>query len=1015
MAGLGFNGRAAAPGTQREDAPLLRAERGEGSNFSNQQSFSDSGSLYPPTPQTMSYPGASSSYSPLPQNANGYSPLPQGLPQGRREEPARPAPTGGIDSNAQLDVVQFSNMFFYVNEGDGKANVSAMRIGNLQTPCSVQFHTEDNSAKAGHKYKKTEGKIDFLPGEEMKSVEIKIIQDDSFDTNLDFSVVLGAAVGCQLDGFLQSCRVVIIDDDVFPDNKYAERIAKDDNLDGIGVQLLTKFIFFAIERIPMVRFRTICNFAMDQVFNLAYLWSIYLNVYMVDVVFAVHDETSNDKLWIKNQRFWTVVLCAFGVIIPKALLNYIEFQEDNDLAVGGKVKLHLRVNLFRKYLYYNQTSHSKVSAQELTKAMQDDINELVSYGFMVIFKIAQQSVKVGVILYFLVKKRPSTALPLIVYPIAMALVLNLRYEKTLLYKDELRDAQKRTMQTLRESCDDINLIKEYNMRTAVVNRYEATLRAEGPAGDDYGIYDFNTMLIMPWITNVSIMIFMILGGHFVLHGELSLGAYLATIGIYKDAGDLFSGFYGHLKDCYGVIGPLLRIVRLLNMETDVTGAMEQAHERTQGMISELKADENLRKQGKSQTPRGVSRFDMLHLKLVHASLANDRGGPLFPCLQDISVEVPQGKLVAILGPHGSGKFSLLKLLTGLVKPRNGKILVPTHLRCICVGNKPEIFKNGNLLENLTFGTKDEYDKARLVKLCDAVGLGQHTKKIMAQDIKEKGNADSDEAKQRKEKGIPWHDELSSSEKQKMSITRALNLNPEVMLLHRPVDEMEADHAARILDVFRRQVDEKGIFNTPEQKTIARPHTVFFTTGEDRERAESAADVADVVWHTHPEKGFRVAPGGRAGTGMSSMNGGGGKGENKIISSWSKECRNLQGEVDKQKHLHQASLEEMEQQRYEIEHLKSEADYVRGTLNDVTSQAKRALRDARTYESDLHSYEVKQAETSSFWTACVERQSPPNPKTIARSLTDIISAGEGGQNRKKGTSPGPAQNGSRPPF
>ena len=34
--------------------------------------------------------------------------------------------------------------------------------------------------------------------------------------------------------------------------------------------------------------------------------------------------------------------------------------------------------------------------------------------------------------------------------------------------------------------------------------------------------------------------------------------------------------------------------------------------------------------------------------------------------QDISEEVPQGKLVAILGPHGSGKFSLLRLLTGLV-------------------------------------------------------------------------------------------------------------------------------------------------------------------------------------------------------------------------------------------------------------------------------------------------------------------------------------------------------------
>merc|ERR1719456_270324 len=164
----------------------------------------------------------------------------------------------------------------------------------------------------------------------------------------------------------------------------------------------------------------------------------------------------------------------------------------------------------------------------------------------------------------------------------MALVLNLRYEKTLIYKDELRDAQKNTMACLTQSCDDINLIKEYNMRTSVVQTYEATLKAEGPAGDHLGVYDFQTMLIMPWITNVSIMIFMILGGHFVLTDQLSLGAYLATIGIYKDAGELFSNFYGTLKDCYDVIGPLLRVVRLLNLETDVAASMQQAKERTEG-------------------------------------------------------------------------------------------------------------------------------------------------------------------------------------------------------------------------------------------------------------------------------------------------------------------------------------------------------------------------------------------------------------------------------------------------
>jgi ABC-type bacteriocin/lantibiotic exporter with double-glycine peptidase domain len=308
--------------------------------------------------------------------------------------------------------------------------------------------------------------------------------------------------------------------------------------------------------------------------------------------------------------------------------------------------------------------------------MEEDIEEVTKYGFMVIFELAKQSVKVCVILYFLVRRRPSMAIPLLVYPFCMAAVLNLRYEWTLKLKDVVRDAEKDTSSCLRESCDDINLIKEYSMRSAVVSRYEESILAQSQPGDDYGAYDFRTMLVMPWVTNLAIAIFMVVGGNFVLTGELSLGAYLASIGMYKDAGDLFNNFYIHLKECYGVIGPLLRVIRLLNLPTDVDASQKQAQQRHAGMMMELKSEENLRKQFALAAPAS-SRFDMLHIKLSHVSLANERGGPTYASLQDITVEVPQGKIVALLGTHGSGKYSLLRLLTGWVKPIHGEVHVPT--------------------------------------------------------------------------------------------------------------------------------------------------------------------------------------------------------------------------------------------------------------------------------------------------------------------------------------------------
>merc|ERR1719235_2611298 len=131
--------------------------------------------------------------------------------------------------------------------------------------------------------------------------------------------------------------------------------------------------------------------------------------------------------------------------------------------------------------------------------------------------------------------------------------------------------------------------------------------------------------------------------------------------------------------------------------------------------------------------------------------------------------------------------------------------------------------------------------------------------------------------------------------------------------------MEADHAARVLDVLRQFVDHRGLFLTEQQKMSARPHTVFFTTGEDRERAESAKDCADVVWHLSENKGFSVEPGGRgAGHHLLDRQR---VGENKIVNSWSREARSLQVTLEKEKHLHSATQSELVQPKSELDNVR----------------------------------------------------------------------------------------------
>ena len=46
-----------------------------------------------------------------------------------------------------------------------------------------------------------------------------------------------------------------------------------------------------------------------------------------------------------------------------------------------------------------------------------------------------------------------------------------------------------------------------------------------------------------------------------------------------------------------------------------------------------------------------------------------------PALANVSLEIPAGKIVGLLGPNGSGKTTLIKLINGLLQPEQGRVLI----------------------------------------------------------------------------------------------------------------------------------------------------------------------------------------------------------------------------------------------------------------------------------------------------------------------------------------------------
>jgi sulfate transport system ATP-binding protein len=167
----------------------------------------------------------------------------------------------------------------------------------------------------------------------------------------------------------------------------------------------------------------------------------------------------------------------------------------------------------------------------------------------------------------------------------------------------------------------------------------------------------------------------------------------------------------------------------------------------------------------------------------------------FVALDDVSVEVPDGSLVALLGPSGSGKSTLLRIIAGLETPDAGAVvihgedvtLIPARNRGIgFVFQHYAAFKHMSVRDNVAFGLKIRREKKDVVRgrvdeLLEIVGLT--------------GWADR------------YPSQLSGGQRQRMALARALAVQPKVLLLDEPFGALDANVRQELREWLRRLHDE----------------------------------------------------------------------------------------------------------------------------------------------------------------------------------------------------------------
>ncbi|HEV3001635.1 MAG TPA: sulfate ABC transporter ATP-binding protein [Solirubrobacteraceae bacterium] len=167
----------------------------------------------------------------------------------------------------------------------------------------------------------------------------------------------------------------------------------------------------------------------------------------------------------------------------------------------------------------------------------------------------------------------------------------------------------------------------------------------------------------------------------------------------------------------------------------------------------------------------------------------------FAALDDVSIDVPDGSLTALLGPSGSGKSTLLRVVAGLERPDAGEVVVggrdATHLPAQkrdvgFVFQHYAAFKHMTVRDHVAFGLtirkrpKDQV-RAKVDELLDLVGLAGFQGRYPAQ--------------------------LSGGQRQRMALARALAIEPRVLLLDEPFGALDANVRSDLRAWLRRLHDE----------------------------------------------------------------------------------------------------------------------------------------------------------------------------------------------------------------
>ena len=489
-----------------------------------------------------------------------------------------------------------------------------------------------------------------------------------------------------------------------------------------------------------------------------------------------------------------LVLALLGAVLVRLGLQGI--QSFNVQAVGQRLTARIRDDLFAHAMGLSLRFHDRTPVGKLLTRLTSDVDALAEvFGSGAVGVLADMVTLVVIAVTMLtIEWRLGLLLLVSQLPvIAGILWLQGRYRKA---NYRVREELGQLNADLQENLQGLEVVQMFRREAVNSARFATTTGAYRKAVTGTIFYDSAISAFIEWVALSAVAVVLGLGGSMVSGGWIGLGTLTTFILYSQRLFDPLRQLAERFTQIQGGLTAVERIGELLEQPIEIADLPES--QRSAAAI----------RSGSERSSAGEVIFE-------NVSFAYRDDDPI---LSDLSFRIGAGEHVALVGPTGSGKTTVIRLLCRLYEPQQGRILldgvdirelpIPTLRQRLGVVLQDTFLFSGNVADNLRLDAPISSDDLR--RICGDLGLDPLLARLpdgLATELRERGG------------------NLSSGERQLLSVARVAIRNPSVLVM---------DEATAFMDPSTEATLQRDLDRLLQQRTaIVIAHRLATVEAADR--------------------------------------------------------------------------------------------------------------------------------------------------------------------------------------